>query len=728
VRNHRSHARILLAATSLAGLQLAAPAFAQEGSPALPNENNDIVVTAEREIILDVKSETGSRLGLNVRETPATLDVLTQERFLERGLRTTNEALNSAPGVTAIDTGGSPGTVSMRGFGGNSVSHNYDGIHQPSTMTSRNFDSYTFERVEVLKGPSSVLFGEGGIGGSINFVPKKPMIGVTEFSGLAQYGSYDTFRVAGDANVSLGNEAALRAVVSYAGSDGYIDRLNSKSLSANLGLAVRPADNFSIFLAAEHFWKDDGPIYWGTPLVSAAVARDASDLVTNPGGLVVDRALRTLNVQFDDAKIRSNSTWLRSQIVWNIDDVWTLRNDLSYNNGVRLWFDAESYSFDTATNLVNRSATYIRNPLDFWHERLSLSSDGKLFGSRNRFLIGVEHSENDHVSERRFGARTQVDPYNLVPGKFPEMIPANFPGAGNFADSAAVIKINAVFGENAFNVTDKLLFVVGGRYEDMKLARSIKDYNLDTLTSYDRTYNPFSYRAGLVYDVVADTQVYAQYTRGAEAVGTMVLISLANSNFELTKGESAEIGLKSSFWNNRISTTVSGFWIRQKDIITRDPDNPNISVQGGALSSRGVELALSAALTRQFRLDANATFLDAKYDELIEAGGANRAGNTPANTPERIVNLFAVYQFDPIPLKLTAGMKHVSRSYGNSANTAWSDGYTIFDASVGYMTGFGDLTVRVRNLTDKFYIERGGTNTVYIGAPRTIDVTLRTKF
>ncbi|RYG85103.1 MAG: TonB-dependent receptor, partial [Alphaproteobacteria bacterium] len=222
------------------------------------------------------------------------------------------------------------------------------------------------------------------------------------------------------------------------------------------------------------------------------------------------------------------------------------------------------------------------------------------------------------------------------------------------------------------------------------MKRTVEDFNLDTIVSYDRTYNPFSYRAGLVYDVIQDTQLYAQYTRGAEAVGTLVLISLANANFELTKGESAEVGIKSSFWENRISTTLSGFWIRQKDIITRDPDNPNISVQGGAQSSRGIEVAFSAALTKQFRLDANGSFIDAKYDELIEAGGADRAGNTPANTPETILNLFAVYQFDQVPLKLTAGMKHSSSTFGNSANTAVIDGYTIFDASIGYSFDFGD--------------------------------------
>lgn len=721
----RGYSRVLLTATAIGGTLLAAPASAQDGEEA--NED-EIVVEGEREIALDTESGTGSRLGLTVRETPATLDVLTQERFLERGLRTSNEALNSAPGVSAMDTGGSPGTVSMRGFGGNSVSHNYDGVHQPSTMTSRNFDSFAFERIEVLKGPASVLYGEGAIGGAINFVPKKPMVGIREVSGLAQYGSNDTFRVAGDVNVPLGDKAALRALVSYAGSDGYIDRTKSESLSANLGLMLQPSDNLSIILAAEYFWKDDGPIYWGTPLVSETSARDPSDLVSTVNGLTLDLALRDTNFQYADGKVRSDSTWLRSQVVWEIDDVWTLRNDLSYNNGDRLWHDAEGYRFDAATGEVGRRATYIRNPLDFWHERLALSSDSQLFGQRNRFLIGVEHSENDHMSIRRFGPSVPVDPYNFDPGMFPEITPENFPGAGNFADSGANIKISAVFGENAFNVADDLLFVVGGRYEEMKLKRAIEDHNLDSFTSYSRTYNPFSYRAGLVYDLTEKTQLFAQYTNAAAAVGTLVLLSLSNTEFELTKGESAEAGIKSSFLNDRVSMTLSGYWLRQTDIITRDPSDPNIAIQGGAQSSRGVEFALSAAVTRQFRLDGNLALVDAEYDELIESGGADRTGNTPPNVEDMLVNFFAVYESDRLPVKLTAGLRHASDTFGDNANTVRVDGYTIFDASIGYRFEFGDLTLRVRNLTDETFIERAGSTTVYLGAPRTADLTLRTRF
>ena len=690
-----------------------------------------LVVTGAREVALDTVSTTGSRLGLDVRETPATIDILTQERFVERGLRTSNEALNSAPGVTAYDPGGSPGTISMRGFGGNSVSLNYDGVHQPSTMVTRNYDAFAFDRIEVLKGPSSVLYGEGALGGSVNLVPKRPELGHAAYQALGQYGSRDTYRIAGDANLPVGDTVALRAVVSYAGNHGHVLRADKESLTANLGLTWRPRSNLTVFLAAEHFWNTDTATYWGSPLVSRAVARDPSDEIVNARGLVFDNAIRRNNYQYADALVRGDSTWLRSQISWNINDVWTLKNDLSYNNGDRLWRDAESYSFDTATGQVKRGAVYIRNPLDFWQERVMLSADGKVAGRRNRFLIGFEHGENRHHSYRGFGFNSTVDPYDFVAGVFPSTNPPQdfAPLAGSTSeDSGSKIITNGVFGENALNLTDEWLVVVGGRYEQMDLDRDILSYKTNTTQNFDRTYKPFSFRLGTVYSVTPKTQVYAQYNQSAVAVSTLVLISLANSNFELTKGKSAEVGVKSSFWNDRISTTLAGYWIKQDNIVTRDPTNPNVAVQGGSQSSRGIELAVAAALTRNFTIDGNVAIVNAYYDELLEAGGANRAGNSPTNVPAQIYNLFATYRFDPVPVKLTAGMRRSNHIFGDTANTTRINGYTVFDASISYTTRFGDITVRGRNLTNQIYFEAGGASSVYWAQPRSIDVTFRTKF
>lgn len=696
-------------------------------------EEDDIIVEAQREALLEGTTSTASRLNLEIRETPAAIDVLTQERFLERGLRTSNDALNSAAGVTAMDGGGGT-NFSMRGFNSNAtISTNWDGVHQPSSMTQRNYDSFAFDRVEVLKGPSSVLYGEGALAGAINYVPKKPILGDTAFTGVGQYGSRDSFRVAGDANVPLGEAAAVRAVASYAGTDGYIDRAKTKTVTANLRFLAQPAPNFSVLLSGEYGWEDNRARYWGTPLVSSTVAERASGLVTSSSnGRVLDLALRDINYQYDDGYVTSRNVWLRSQVTWVLSNVWTLRNDFSYNKSDRFWRDAESYSFnstyDGGAGGINREATDIRNQLEFFNNRLALSADSKLFGRRNRFLIGYERTFNKHNQLYLIGKSTATDLRNTNPGSFPDLTPTSLASANEANDNSGKIILDALFAEDALNVTDKLLLIAGGRIEWMDLDREINNYLTGSTTQFNKRYKPFSYRFGSVYDLTDKAQLYAQWTQAAAPIATLVRLSAANSAFKLTKGKSAEVGIKSSLFDNRLDLTVSAYWIRQSNILTRDPDNDSRQFQGGVQSSRGVEVAASAKITQQLRLDANATVLDARFDELIESGGNDRKGNTPSNVPERVVNLFGVYQFAKLPVKLTGGMRYSSHIYGDNANTVRVDGYTVYDASVGYTFAFGDLTLRARNLTNKTYVNWAGSSSVYLAAPRTIDVTLRTKF
>ncbi|WP_246842013.1 TonB-dependent siderophore receptor [Caulobacter sp. FWC26] len=285
-----------------------------------------------------------------------------------------------------------------------------------------------------------------------------------------------------------------------------------------------------------------------------------------------------------------------------------------------------------------------------------------------------------------------------------------------------------MFAEDAFNLTDKLLLVGGLRYEDVKLDRTTHDFNLATTVGFTRKYKPVSYRAGAIYDLVPKTQLYAQYTKGAAPVGTLVLLSQSNSGFNLTKGDSTEIGVKSVLWGGRVEMTLAGYKIRQTDIITRDPVNPNIQIQGGTLSSKGVEFSATLQATDHLRLDGNAAFVDAQYDELIEAGGANRAGNSPPNVPAQVFNLFASYQVPGFPVRVTGGVHRSSHIFGDNANTVRASGYTLFDASITYQLKFGDITLRGRNLTNKLYAEWATASQVYLGAPRGVDLTFRARF
>jgi hypothetical protein len=151
-----------------------------------------------------------------------------------------------------------------------------------------------------------------------------------------------------------------------------------------------------------------------------------------------------------------------------------------------------------------------------------------------------------------------------------------------------------------------------------------------------------------------------------------------------------------------IRLTASAFEVSQDDILTRDPNNANITIQGGRQSSKGAELAVSAIPTPSFRIDVQASFMRAQFDELIESGGANRAGNVPTNAPERSAGVWASYRFSAWPLTIGAGVHGQGRSFGNNANTVRVDGCALVDAKASWSIGPGDMTVRAKNLTNAF--------------------------
>jgi iron complex outermembrane recepter protein len=694
----------------------------------------EVIISGETEkrLLLDSQTKTGTRLGLTARETPAIVDILTQAQLQERGIRTSIEALNSAPGATAANVPGSPGITSIRGFSGSAISLLYGGVRQTaSTMISRNVDTWSLDRIEVLKGPASVLYGEGALAGAINLVPKQPRFGATELSALVSYGSFDTARAAGDFNLGVNDHIALRAVASTSRSNGHMDRNDSETAAGTVGLTYRPVDRLTIDLAVDYYWDDYETAYWGTPLVPASVARRPSGIVQSADGLVLDQALSEANFNVADGVMDSQTTWARSRVAWQIDATWSLSNELSHYDSLRRWRNSEVYSFDPSTSTLNRSTVRIDHDHRFWVERAMIAADGRIAGARNRFALGIEVNENDFSNPRRFGVAAPVDPYAPDVGLFPQAdTPQNFPGAGNRVNSGANISVSSVFAEDAFNLTPRWLLIGGARYEEIEVDRTIDDLNANSTTAFSREYAPTSWRLGSVYDLTPKTQVFAQYNSAVAPVATILLLSQANAQFSLTTGKSFEAGLKSSFWNERVDLTFAGYWIQQDDIVTRDPLNSNITIQGGSQSSRGIELSASAAVSRALRIDASFTALDARFDELIEAGGANRAGNTPPNVPESVANVFAVYRFSAKPLMLSAGVRRSGHFYTNNANTIRVDGHTVMDAAIGYEAQFGDVTLRARNVFDKLYADWTGASAsqVLLGAPRTIDLTLTAKF
>jgi iron complex outermembrane recepter protein len=731
--------RCVRTAVVLAAISPALPCIAQ---PEPTTTTQTVTVTgrtdADRAPNLDTRNETGSRLGLTARETPASVEVITQEAMQLRGARTLEEALRGAVGMTVGGNPGSPGIASTRGFTGGFVTYLFDGARVSTpTMSSRPQDSWNYERIEVLKGPSSVLYGEGGIGGSVNFVPKRADRNAGGAEGLLSYGSYGSLRAGVGVGGPLGQSGAYRFDFSHNQSKGWIDRTGQKldHLTTAVNFALTPT--LSLDLSADYM-RDDIESYWGTPLVPAAFAAEPTDVVSDSAGRVIDKRLARTNYNVEDGLMKSDSLWLRARLSWQIAPRWRLRNELGAYSADRHWRNAESLSF-VAPDRMDRDQVDIAHDHKVWSNRIDLSHQGTIAGLNNRFVVGLEYTKTDFGSRRRFSdgsattnAALQVDAVNPVVGFF-NADPALATGEGNRTNITADIANTAVFAEDALQLSDALTLVAGLRTERLTLDRSIDDLNAGTFTAFDASYKPNSARLGAVYNLTPATTLYAQVVTAAAAVGgsNLLLQSSADSDFPLTKGKQFEVGLKQSLANNRFDWTLAFYRIEQSNVLSVDAANPAVTVNNGKISSRGVELAAGWRATRALTLSGNVTVLDAQFDTLVEDGGVSRVGNLPPNVPKKVGRAWADYRFDGLPLAIGAGISGTSGSFTDNANTVRINGYYLGDVYASWRMKPALLTLRVRNVTDKLYATWGGAsanNQVILGAPRTVELSAKVDF
>lgn len=700
---------------------MTAPAMAQESSTDAARD--EIVVTGE----LEQQAEAAGRLGLTIREIPATVDIVTQEDLQAQGVRNTIEALNAAPGVASGTLPGSMGSVSMRGFH-RAVNYLYDGVRMAnSDVGIRNWDSWAFERIEVIKGPASVTSGEGALAGAINFVPRRPTLGETSGEVLASYGSFDTARLAGDVNLPVGEAVAARVNASWSRTSGWVDDTDSNTFALSGSLLIQPSDRFSVTLSADYFADQYSTIYYGTPVVSAAIARDPSNAVSGSAGLVLDKAMRRVNFNLDDGDMGSDTVWLRARSTYQLAENVSLVSDTSWYSSDREWQDSDEYNFNASTGLIDRYLTLITHDHEYWNQRLHLAFDVSIGGMRNRFTIGSEYGETDFFTVRRFGTAPSVDPFDPVRGTFQPDTPANF---GTRQNVTADVKSFAIFAENALNLTPDLLLVGGIRFDAIELERSVFDVTAGTTQVYGQDYDAVSWRAGVVYSLTDRTQLFAQYTYAVSPVSGPLFLSASRAAFDLTTGYSYEAGIKTSLTGTGVELTASAFRIRQDDILTRDPTNPAVVLQGGNLQSEGVELALNLPVTDELAIALSGTLLDAEYGELLEGGGVDRAGNRPPNVPEVLADVVVTWSPEELPVTLTGIVRHNGGFFTSNANTVKVNAFTTLDAAISWDSPVGTLTLRGRNLTGTFYADWSGYSSglVFVGAPRSVDLTLTHRF
>lgn len=672
---------------------------------------------------LDGLAGTGSRLGLTARETPASVSVIDRALIDERGAQDTQEVLRAIPGVTAHNAPGNIG-VSYRGFGSNSISQLFNGISVQYSIAARPVDSWIYDRVEAIGGPSSFLYGSGALGGSINYITK-----------VAERGEFSEARLRLGSNrlkeASFGLNRRLSAAddgvthfaridINHRDSESWIDGSSSKSTQLAASVRSDLGARFTHTLAYEFQDEDVARPYWGTPLM-------------NPiGGTArIDRGTRYKNYNSADGVYAQRVHWLRSVASWRASDALQFTNTLYVYDALRDYRNVEGYRFNPSNTAVIRSSTLLqRHDQRVVGDRLDGTYKGSLGGLRSDWAFGMELSANKQTRFPNSLSTTvsTVDPYNFVTERF-----FDIPGMsqGFRPDRENRVKTIAAYLENRTVLAPSLSLVTALRKESIELElTNRREVSAANPASFERSYHPATGRAGLVWDVAPGAMAYVQYATAADPPsGVLSTASFADvrNNSELTSGRQAEIGSKLEFWEGKGTATLAAYNIVRKNIASQDPNNTALTVLVGEQSSQGVELALGLQALPQLALQANVTRVDAEYEDFRQ-GGISLAGKTPANTPKTVANAWLSYSVSPA-LKASAGVRYVGAVYADAANTIAWPSYTLLDLGLSYQFDRNiSLVGRVRNAGNRVHALNMTSTMAYLGAPRTVDATLRVAF
>lgn len=706
-----------------AAVLLSNSSFGQKTQKDTINKLNSVAITNKYKYKRE-KSTTVSKMPLNNIENPQVYNTVTSELLKEQLVTNLNDALKNATGITRLweSTGrGGDGAefYAMRGFPVQPTMVNgLPGINNGSV------DPANVDNIEVIKGPSGTLFGSSLIsyGGLINIVTKKPY---SQFGGEIAYnsGTYGMDRLTADINIPLNADVSLRVNTAYQKENSFQDAGFGKSFFFAPSLSYKVNDKLSFFVNTEFTDRTSA----NAPMIFlsryAPLSFDSMDLF--------EKSYKKSYTSND--LTMSNPTFnLQAQMNYKLSDQWTsqtvLSRSTSKTNGYYsyLWDSANGDEFTRYISKRNGQtlATDIQQ---------NFIGDFKIGNLRNRLVAGVDY----YVSNIQNGSTgwvgngivslvNQTDSGDLTQAGVDNLLVSSFDG-----NSTAETKVLSAYFSNVLNITDKLS-VMGSLRLDNFNGR-VSYWSTDEIKSQ----TTFSPKFGAVYQIIENkVSVFTNYMNGFINVAPAQVSDIDGSNtrmqnFDPEHANQYEFGLKTNLYKDIISATISYYNIDVKNKLMTDPTNPNNSIQGGEIESKGFEVSFTANPAKG--LNINAGFSNNKNEVIKDTAGNGYVGLRSEDAgPETLINFWANYAIPTGKLKgfgigfggnYASEFKTLNRS---TTGTFELPDYTILNTALSYNNDKFNITLKVNNLLNEEYFN--GWSTVTPQKLRSLTAGLAYKF
>lgn len=659
----------LLRPTS-AGMALPETSIQARGSQSAYGPVSGYVATA---------ASSASKTDTPIIETPQSISVVTREQMTDTHAQTLRSALGYTAGVIATEGSDmTTDTFVLRGFqiAGSTFR---DGMRYMGNIYDGTQETYGLERVEVLRGASSVLFGQAAPGGIINAISKLPTRDELHES-RAEAGSNDRYQLATDHGGALSDTLSYRFVALERESDTMVDHVPDDRTYVAPSLTWQPNDATSLTLLAS-YQKSRSAYVYGLPA--------SGTISSNPNGHI-SRHTFLGEPGYDKAEI---TAW---DIGYRFEHAFT--DDLKLRQNLR-YFEAENtmpsswiggYT-DASQSTVSRGAQdredHSRNSV------LDTQLEARFHGERleQTVLAGVDYGKRYHNTERYNRTLTSLNLFDPVyGGTLGTAIPAYT------ASSRTTTEQTGLYLQDQFKFDDKWVLLLGGRQD---WAHVNQDY---LFVPYKRQTDAdaFTKRAGLVY--LADNGL-APFVSYSESFEPQAGSDRSGKAFDPTEGEQYELGIRYQPPGSNALYSAAIFQLTKSNVLTTDPVDTTYSVQTGEIRARGIELEAKAEIGAQLSLTAAYAYTEAEVTKSNSGTEGQKSGGMPRN----MASLWADYHFGqvgPGELRAGAGVRYVDEIPGLFNTSLVAPSYTLVDAMLGYEVGPWDLSLNVSNLTDEDYI------------------------
>ncbi len=678
--------RPLIGTMSLALASSAGFSAMADESPAKIDPDGDGI--PDKITVTGVRSLINDKLG-EVHDTPQSVTVITEKTIQDQAFTRLEDALRTVPGIT-LNTGEGAArgdTVNLRGF---SAFNDFflDGIRDAAVYDR---DSFNLEAVEVVKGPSAVLFGRGSTGGVINQVSKAAQPD-SFYHATFEGGTNSEGRGTADVNVKIDDATAIRINV--------------------MGETSEVADRNDV---QNKRWGFAPTITWGIgkpDTITVAYLHQEENNRPDVGIPFVNGQPAPVSRKFDygllDDHQTANDDIVSGRYVHEFNDKLSLSDTMRFANyQYGYFFAAPNFGTEAITPTTPLSSILVgRDAPSSSGTQTNLTNQTDLVWRVQTGMIAQKIDVGAELSKETYALDRYNNPFNKNNAWVPEtpLLSPN-PDTALPVEPATTISNTDAFAQ-AFYVTDTISLgryfdIIGGLRHD-RYAAGYNSFAVNThaVTNLDHTDNLFSPRAAIVVMPTEMQSYYVSYGTSFDPSAEALSLTTKTANLGPVKAKTYEVGGKIDWLNGRLNSTGALFSTEVDNAQTNDPDNPTLTVLNGDQRVRGAEFGLTGYVTDHLELQASYTYLDGV---TLSSGTAAYVGKQMPNVAKNSANIWSEYEFTD-KFEAGAGLIYLGHRFADSGEAANLPSFVVWNAMASYkLTDNIKLQINGLNLTDKTY-------------------------